>query len=136
MAMKNLKDTILEKLSIDNINLDGEFPIDGTLEDMVEFLERQGFKHIQHVDDVNKLFNSAKSKSFTVTNINKVYYLWFADTSKEKISKKNPIFYYSREIGKYPRYMVFGTDNSGYSVCIAYDSKDKFLSELNKRFGW
>ena len=40
--MKNLKDSIkdaiLEKLKIDDIVLNGKFPIDGTIEEMMKFL--------------------------------------------------------------------------------------------------
>ena len=42
--MKNLKDTIIEKIKVDDIILNKEeFPIDGTIDDMIEFLKDYGF---------------------------------------------------------------------------------------------
>ena len=38
--LKNLKDVILEKLKVDDIIFGVKFPIDGTFEEMIEFLHR------------------------------------------------------------------------------------------------
>ena len=43
MAMKNLKDSILEKLKVDDIVLIEEFPIDKDIEVIVDFLRDDGF---------------------------------------------------------------------------------------------
>lgn len=45
--MKNLKDILVEKLSIDSIVPDNEFPIDGTVEEMSNFLTEIGFEEIK-----------------------------------------------------------------------------------------
>ena len=85
--MKDLY-SIYEKLDINKVRLNDKFPIDGTIEDVVEFLEEQGFKDINQRGSKDVIFNSKKSKCFYRLS----GHLWFGDTSKEEISKKNPIF--------------------------------------------
>ena len=128
--MKNLKDTILEKLKVDDIVLSEEFPIDGTLEDTVKFLEEQGFKDIIDFGTVNAKFDLAKTKCFH----KKDNRLWFADTSKNKTSKKNPIFlikYSSLATCFIVYYVEDGLINNLYN-----NDKKGFMKELNKQFSW
>lgn len=129
--MKNIID-ILEKLSVDSIVLDVEFPINGTLEDICRFLEENDFKFIENVDQICILFNSAKSKCYTTYN-NKI--IWFADTSKERISKKNPIFRRMKD-DFMNTYTIYYTNNSGAVKFITDDDRKAFLKGLNKYFGW
>ena len=133
MTMKNLKDSILEKLSIDNINLNGEFPVDGTIEEMAEFLEEEGFQQLDSSIVTIPAANDAEAKCFMIDKTETE--LWFADTSKEKISKKNPIF--SIEI--YFKSTVFSTyafNSRGFYERIIDNDKKAFIKELNKHFGW
>ena len=122
---------ILEKLKVDDIILYEKFPIDGSIEDMIEFLKENNFKFIKNVDSVRVLFDSANSKCYT-TYKDKI---WFADTSKEKISKKNPVFTHvgSKHINTYTVYFI---NNIGTVEHIVEDDKKAFMEELNKRFGW
>ena len=137
--MKNLKD-VLEKLSIDSISeklsidsivlTNKEFPINGTLEEIIEFLECNGFNSVvRGVGGVADMFNEYKSKCF----YKKEDHLWFGDTKKEKISKDNPIFYISRIPDIFD---VYYRDNSSWIINIVENDKKAFLKELNKRFGW
>ena len=130
--LKNLKDIILEKLSVDNIVIVEEFPIDGTMEDIVKFLKEQGFKQISSSGYISDLVNLTKTKCFMsdLTNI------WFADTSEKKVSKDNPIFGIA-----YKFYNVYYPKNSNNVrsheyIDIVENDKEEFLRELNKRFGW
>ena len=130
--MKNLKD-ILEKLKIDDIKLTGNFPIDGTIEEMAKFLEEEGFQHLASDIVTIPAANNAKAKCFMLDKTETE--LWFADTSKEKISRKNPIF--SIEI--YYKSIVFSTysyNSRGFYERIIDNDKEEFLEELNKQFGW
>ena len=43
--MMNLKDTVLEKLRVDDIVFD-EFPVDGTIDDAVKFLKNMVLKKL------------------------------------------------------------------------------------------
>ena len=92
--MRTLKDAILEKLKVDDITFD-KFPIDGTLEEIADFLEDNDFIIINNVDGGarNKIFNSAKSKSFIYITDSDIKRIWFADTSKKEIYKDNPIYF-------------------------------------------
>ena len=136
--MKNLKDilnnTILEKLKVDDITFDG-FPIDGTLDDIIKFLENNNFEYTHINGAIDEWFNNYKSKCFYKTE----NLLWFGDTSKEKISKDNPIFIY-RILNN--TFGVYYCDNDGRICWIVYagskksEDRKEFLEELNKRFGW
>ena len=137
MEMKNLKD-VLEKLKVDDIVLDTVFPINGTLNDIIEFLKDNGFKYVRCGGGIDEWFNGYKSKCFYKTEEN----LWFGDTSKEKISEDNPIFIYRILQNSFG---VFYCDNSGNLYWLSgqkdkiknsKENKREFLEELNKRFGW
>lgn len=128
--MKELKDILLEKLSIDDINLNEEFPIDGTLEEIIDFLKSKGFKEIETGDNqINEILNKKRNKCFTLFSGR----IWFADTSKGDISKKNPLFY----IDTYNSHLlVYYIDKYRDKIYITEDDESEFLEELNKRFGW
>jgi hypothetical protein len=132
--MKNLKD-VLEKLKIDDIIFD-VFPIDGTIDDVIKFIERQGFKDINERGGIAKRFSSHKNKCFVYIEDARER-LWFADTSKEKISKDNPIFLikYNPKFSSNYEYCVYYRDND-LILDIVENDKKEFLEELNKRFGW
>ena len=127
--MKTLKD-ILEKLKIDDIVLGEKFPIDGIMDDMIAFLENEGFKRIQqHTLFPSQVFNFKKDKCLYISDDQ----IFFADTSKKKISENNPLFLigYSPEI-----YNVYYVDPLGDTIDIVVNNKKKFLEEVNKQFGW
>ena len=127
--MKNLKDTILEKLKVDDIIPDKEkFPINGTIDDMIEFLKEEDFKEVKYHKNytISEQLKKTNDKVFLIFENTRI---WFVDTSKEKISEKNPIFYIDTESHMYSVYV-----NS--DINIVEDSKIAFLNELNKHFGW
>lgn len=127
--MKNLKDSILEKLSIDSIAPDIEFPIDGTIRDMIEFLKEEGFKEVANSSGnmMSTILNRESNKCFINYNNTTI---WFADTSKKEVSEDNPIFLIEKS-----------SNVSSFSVyipkkVIVNDNKKAFLEELNKCFNW
>lgn len=127
--MKELSNYIYEKLDINKVKLNDKFPTDRTLNDIIEFLKEEGFKQVEY-DYVKTVFNRANTKCFMIDDAS----IRFADTSKEDISKDNPVFY----IGFYNKivdYSVFYCDN-GLITDIVENDKKEFLIELNKRFGW
>ena len=135
--MKTITD-VLEKLRVDDIILNDRFPIDGTLKEMMQFLEENGFKYVECRSDIDECFNKYKSKCFYKNN----EYLWFGDTSKEEISKKNPIFTYRILQNNFSVYYC-GTSGRIYwlvgelgKIKNSKENKEEFLRELNKRFGW
>ena len=133
--MKNLKDSIseklsidsiLEKLKVDDIVLAEMFPIDGTFDEMIDFLKEYDFKEVANSmhNSISKILNKERDKCF----INYNNTIWFADTSKGEVSGDNPIF-------------LIGKSSKDFSVYTPYkvivnDNKEEFLKELNKRFGW
>ena len=136
MGMKSLEEVILEKLKIDDIVIDKEFPIDGTVDDMIEFLKDKAFKYVRCDGAIDKWFNKYKSRCYYYNGEN----LWFGDTTKGMISSKNPIFMYKT---LHNSFSVYYCDDKGNVCGIIYaaianlkENKKKFLQELNKRFGW
>ena len=132
LAMKNLKDILVEKLKVDDIVLGEKFPIDGTVEDMIEFLEDAGFVPVEenhnYKGSVDDIFDYNNTKCFLKENKR----FWFADTSKEKISKSNPIFFIVMPEKIFKVYYC----NNYNTIDIVEDNKKEFLKELNKRFSW
>lgn len=136
--MKSIAD-IYEKLKVDDINLNEvKFPIDGTLDDMIKFLEENEFKYVYVYcgDNEDEYFNKYKSKCFYKDN----YQIWFGDTTKEKISKDNPIFTYNTFVNVFS---VYYYDNKGRIIWLletenknSKENKKEFLEELKKHFGW
>lgn len=101
--MRNIKD-ILEKLDINKVNLnkDLKFPVDGKPSDVFLWLKKNGFdqfdyndKHIkiQFNNENARCFATYQRKSLTYSN-QQTTFIWFADTSKKKISEGNPVFLY------------------------------------------
>ena len=96
--METLNNYITERIRVDNIKRP-EFPINGTLDDVVKFLKEQGFKEIKDLPYFTLYtnyvvpFNKYKDKCFAIevdgTNTGIIY---FADTSKDKISKSNILY--------------------------------------------
>ena len=132
--MKNLKD-VLEKLRVDDIVLSEKFPIDGTLDDIIKFLENQGYFGFSWLSETpsgwSKFFNYYKQKSFShKPKDNWGYaYLKFADTTNKNIGKANPIY----EIRFEGNNKIFGIMYSNRSIPV---SKEEFLQRLNKQFKW
>lgn len=130
--MKNLKDILVEKLKVDDIVLNGKFPIDGTLDDIAKFLEDAGFvpaeENHNYKGSVDDIFDYNNTKCF----LKESKRLWFADTSKEKISKSNPIFFIVMPEKIFKVYYCNNYD----TIDIVENDKEKFLKELNKCFGW
>ena len=124
-------DSISEKLSVDSIVLASkEFPIDRTIDDIIAFLEDAGFKYVLCNKGIDEEFDKYKCKCFYQSGNR----FWFGDTSREKISKKNPIFLI-RSISNRRFFSVYYTIYSSI-IYNAEDNREDFLRELNKRFGW
>ena len=128
--MKNLKD-VLEKLKVDSIVLDKEFPTSENLEDIIKFLKEEGFKEYK-IDKTGVIgtLNKNKGKIFLLSDYG-YDRIWFADTSKEEISAKNPVFLLIKEGGMKMEWRCFGKDYE-----TIFNDKPKVFNLLNKRFGW
>lgn len=131
--MKNLKD-ILEKLKVDDIVLTEKFPIDGTSEDVREFLLDNGFEEVPYAEgwrNIAKALNSANGLVF-MQSMDKRW-IRFANT-KEHIKHYN----------ENPAYTMFFDDDCIHyqldGIELSNDSKEvfkeKFLKAINKKFDW
>ena len=95
--MKNLVD-IYEKLDINKVNLNKEFPVDGTSNVIIDFLNEQGFKEIKNFPnipfytDYAILFNKYKNKCFGIEEGLDDTTIYFANTLKNEISKSNMLY--------------------------------------------
>ena len=131
--METLNNYITERIRVDNIQ-STEFPIDGTLEDVIQFLEEQGYVGFSWLSGTpggwSKFFNYYKQKIFSYKTDNWGYtYLKFADTTNKNIGKENPIY----EMEFKDNNKIFGTMYGNRSIPV---SKKEFLERLNKQFNW
>lgn len=100
--MKDLKTTIYEKLSIDDIGKVDSFPIEENRSNIITFLKSIGFKEIKYsikvksTADMLTEMNKKKGKYFCYDDYDDDLYI--ANTSKEKIGESNMI-YLIRDIG-------------------------------------
>jgi hypothetical protein len=130
--MKPLNNYITERIRVDNIK-HLEFPIDGTIDDMVKFLKAYNF---EECDTKNKKYsskvflNDMKAKSYVISF--DYTRIWFADTSKNEISKINPMFFISLKsstIGEI--YEIMYGDGTDLKI-----NKNAFVRELKRHFGF
>ena len=113
--MKNLKDTILEKLKVDDIVIPNiELPKDLNREKMLNILQKCGFREIPTIEDASfsdlkKAFNDAHSKAYMLTGIQNREKIRFADTTENEIGRGNVIFVYCpfSSIRYYYEYDIF-----------------------------
>lgn len=94
--MKDLKTTIYEKLSIDDMVELSSFPIEENRSNIITFLKGIGFKEIKYsikvksAADMLTEMNRKKGKYFCYDDYDDDLYI--ANTSKEKISESNMIY--------------------------------------------
>jgi len=129
--MKTLKDSILEKLSIDDINLNGDFPIDGKLDDMIEFLERDHFKKVLSYGNWNQTFEKYEKYNTKCFTFDKAAPVTIEIINRANPKFKNKLFYI--KLNSDDKYNIFDditTARSGWD-CRAV-SKEDFLKELSE----
>ena len=110
-----------------------KFPIDGTFDDILKFLKKEGFNKYSKSSEYKN-----RTEAFNAFNDKGVLFLlrdtiWFADTSIKKISKDNPVFYINTSTNNFS---IFYTNEMGKMVDIIKNDKEAFLREINKRFNW
>ena len=109
--MNSLNNYITERIRVDNIK-HPEFPIDGTIKDMEEFLKRNGFGKIKTNYQFNgipggprkywRVFDEVHKKGYIIiTERGVADRIMFADTSKDGISTYNPMFYIEKDNGHF-----------------------------------
>ena len=128
--MNTLNNYITERIRINNIK--GVFPIDGKLEDIIKFLEANGFTETKWEDlSIFAIFKETHAKQYNILSVGGITRLWFADTSNGPVSRNNPVFLIKI-------YKMGGKHEFAYSekdLNLMCD-KQEFIEMLNKRFGW
>ena len=128
--MKPISNYIVERIRIDNIKC--AFPIDGSTNDMIKFLESNGFMKIPFkIGGIFNLLNKKSAKQFVILSAGGITRFWFADTSNHPISEDNPVF------------LIISKNKTGGEREFAYSNTDlknhcnkqEFIEMLNKRFG-
>ena len=148
--MKNLKDTILEKLKVDDIIPDKEkFPIDGKPEEIPRFLKKFNYEEIDKSldweDTINALKHSSRAFSLDDYNNHESFEFFIIDNTSKKY--KGQVFYFSGPINHYERikygeYAIFENindaikhekDHKNGKLLSAVD-KEEFMNKLNEIF--
>lgn len=130
--MEPLNNYIIERIRIDNIK-SAKFPIDGTIDEIIKFLEGHGFKEIDDVKgrSATEFFNSKHDKCYWLRDKQWIY---FGDTSESNISPTNELFMIMIiSKGGSREYRII----NNYSCSNDYHNNTKeFLEILNKQFGF
>ena len=128
--MKNLRDSILEKLKVDDIVFN-TFPIDGTINDMIEFLKDAGFKEVPSQDRWDQTFKNykkCKGKCFAADKLGPIS-VEIIDRSNFKF--KNKLFYL--KLNSEDKYNIFDDITTALGGLDAREvSKEEFLEELSE----
>ena len=143
--MKNLKDILVEKLKVDDITFD-KFTRELTAKDMsvrefVKYLKNCGFEEKKYqnnksvLDDV-KDFNTYKGRyySYSIRSWAETPEIVFADTSKDIISKNNPLYYLEYAHETRIRKMVKGVGLEPSSDFSSIVNNHDILVELKDYF--
>lgn len=127
--MECLGSYISERLNPKRLGPKDVFPINGTTDDIIEFLNRHGFEEFDTNEMLIDAFNKKNIRGYIITHL--PTRIWFADTSqrKNKISEDNPLFLIN-DVNP-TEYGVF----SGKPLPAIY-SKSEFLKIVNKTFNW
>ena len=124
--MKELTTYINEKLDLDKVNVMGDFPIEGTIDEMGEFLNKNRFKKIEKYEPgfAFSQVSSQDTRCYLISDSHS--WIKFGDMSKH-ISKKNPIFCVVKEHYEDRCFIEYGPNDYDY-----YDNKREFLELINK----
>lgn len=128
--MKPINDYIVERIRIDNVKPTCDFPINGTIDDMIKFLKMNGFKETRFTfGNIFALLNKKSTKQFVCYNKEfDAVRLWFADTTN-KITNDNPVFLISFIKGNNQREFRYSGEKFN-NQC----SQQEFIEMLNKCF--
>ena len=127
---------IYEKLKVDDIILDNEeFPINGTIDDIVDFLKRYNFKEVEYDSDkhfryteIIRDFDKKHKKVFIAYR--EEGEITFGDTSREEISAKNLMYSIVPMIDEYTSRCLRSSDTTFRNI---YTEKE-FAKEMKKYF--
>ena len=125
--MKTIDNYINERLNPRHLGSTDKFPIDGTINKVVNFLKRYEFEQVELGSgsySIVKQFNKQHIRGFIISSNS----IWFADTSKDIISADNPVFMYRVDSKAYRCF----DDSDGYLS----DDIQGFKKRLNERFGF
>lgn len=129
---------IAERIRIDNIKRP-EFPIDGTVEDIIDFLKEYGFKEIKkiqvpstYINDYVVPFNDYRNKCFYVDIVaTNNTYIYFADTSKHRISESNAFYAINKDNRSDNFFKIWDDDPDAFELLGKYG----FKKEMETYFG-
>ena len=138
MVMKNLKDSILDKLKVDDIVINvNEYPIDDSYEEQLNFLKKHKFKIITmpksaiYMRQLVDFLNYEKDKICCINDLSDygaIPVIRIVDTSKHEISKDNPMFMIYKDKGKMNYIIVYE------SYLVKHVMEDKWLHDLETYF--
>lgn len=137
--MKALKDSILEKLKVDDISIE-DFPIDGTADDIVEFLEENGFKRIDgkkfiYWRQIVKIAKTTTNKAFILDTYNTTYKSECTLSLKiinSNTSNNDKILLYNRLLNGSKRFRICKLRRDIDDTDDFNADEKEFLNELNK----
>lgn len=120
--MKPINEYITERIRIDNTRRP-EFPINGTVDEQIEYLRHCGFEKIPALDNPIYTMNNQKGRK-VVWNLGSM--LRFADVTKRQISEKNPALCCNPSSKYYALEYSDSSSKNSYKLL----TKDEFLRAM------
>ena len=132
MEMKELSNYINEKLDINTVALDRDFPINKSVSGICDYLRKIGFKQMPISEDsfytpgtsLEHMIEYSNERIFLTYKDNVREWVKFGDLSKP-VTKENPIFF----INNVPKYYLEFLDN-GDEDSKKIDDKKKFTKMI------
>lgn len=97
--MKTIDNYINERLNPRHLGKASEFPVKGTFNEVIKFLEDEGFHeleknkyHIGNPHEAVRAFDKEHGALFYTRGDVEIQFVRFANTSKSNISKSNPMY--------------------------------------------
>lgn len=130
--MKELTDYIIEKLDISNVNLNSEFPIDASFNEMIDFLKSYGFEELKSLNTgwygVILVFNKHNKGKYYMFTTSGADSLKFADMSQGEISNNTPLYHIRKTPGKAREFLLSYKNGD----MVKHISKEDFISLIYK----
>jgi hypothetical protein len=143
--MNPLSDYITERIRVDNTNIKrkhpGDFPINGNIHDVINFLESYGFEEMPPVyrnelKEYIEILNSYHKRCFINYRVQSKNandgFIVFGDTSKSDISKNNIMYYIAYNSNE--MCCVYGKTNPANNEWIVNIQPSKFKEGLENYF--
>ena len=131
--MKTIDNYITERLNPRHLGSVSKFPVKGTFDEVIKFLEDRGFHelennkyHIRNSHDTVQVFDEEHSALFYTRGDFELQFVRFANTSKSNISRSNPMYEIWWAAGRPYKYQISYADTDEQEI----KTPEEFLRKM------